>query len=166
MLNPNIYKSQAEYWKNLPIIDRSIKACVHLEDEEDIFFWDTILQKCDAGKYLYIPYSKSKEGHDTHGCEQCLKFLPFFQIHSLFVLIAIIGIYFSNLTSTQSTMSYKHTLIPGRTTSVKKVHWRLTASLLALYQTLISPFFSLSYLISYTNPYSFCSTQSSMMTKR
>ena len=27
MLNPNIYKSQAEYWKNLPIIDRSIKAC-------------------------------------------------------------------------------------------------------------------------------------------
>lgn len=77
MLNPNIYKSQAEYWKNLPIIDRSIKACVHLEDEEDIFFWDTILQKCDAGKYLYIPYSKSKEGHDTHGCEQCLKFLPF-----------------------------------------------------------------------------------------
>ena len=77
MLNPNIYKSQAEYWKNLPIIDRSIKACVHLEDEEDIFFWDTILQKCDAGKYHYIPYSKSKEGYDTHGCEQCLKFLPF-----------------------------------------------------------------------------------------
>ncbi len=38
MLNPNIYKSQAEYWKNLPIIDRSIKACVHLEDEEIIFY--------------------------------------------------------------------------------------------------------------------------------
>lgn len=48
-----------------------------MEDEEDIFFWDTILQKCDAGKYHYIPYSKSKEGYDTHGCEQCLKFLPF-----------------------------------------------------------------------------------------
>lgn len=77
MLNSNIYKYQAEYWKNIPILDRSFKACVHLEDKEDTFFWDAILQKCNAGKYYYIHYSKSRRNHDTRGCEQCLKFLPF-----------------------------------------------------------------------------------------
>ena len=66
MLNPNIYKSQAEYWKNLPIIDRSIKACVHLEDEEDIFFWDTNTTKCDAGKYPFIYLTARVKRGMTH----------------------------------------------------------------------------------------------------
>lgn len=37
MLNSDIYRDQANYWKNSLIIDRSIKACVHLEGEDDIF---------------------------------------------------------------------------------------------------------------------------------
>ena len=77
MLNSDIYRDQANYWKNSRIIDRSIKACVHLEDEDDIFFWNTMLQKYNAGKDRYITYSKSKKENETRGCEQCLRFLPF-----------------------------------------------------------------------------------------
>lgn len=77
MLNSDIYRDQANYWKNYLLIDRSIKACVHLEGEDDIFFWNTMLQKYNAGKYRYITYSKSKKENETRGCEQCLRFLPF-----------------------------------------------------------------------------------------
>lgn len=77
MLNSDIYRDQANYWKNYLLIDRSIKACVHLEGEDDIFFWKTMLQKYNAGKYRYITYSKSKKENETRGCEQCLRFLPF-----------------------------------------------------------------------------------------
>ena len=77
MLNSDIYRDQANYWKNLLKFDRSIKACVHLEGEDDIFFWDAILPKNNAGKYHYITYSKSKKENETRGCEQCLRFLPF-----------------------------------------------------------------------------------------
>lgn len=52
-------------------------ASVHLEDAEDEFFWNSLLQKIKPGKYNFIYRSKSKKGNDTSGCEQCLRFLPY-----------------------------------------------------------------------------------------
>ena len=61
MLNSDIYRDQANYWKNSLIIDRTIKACVHLEDEDDIFFWNTILQKYNAGSIVISLIAKAKK---------------------------------------------------------------------------------------------------------
>ena len=67
-------EAQAEYFTNIPIIDRKFKSCVHLENEEDELFWNTMLQKHRPGEYYYIYYSKNDNGNDTRGCAQCLKY--------------------------------------------------------------------------------------------
>lgn len=73
----NRIEEQARYYRNLPLRDRSIKAVVHLEDSEDIFFWNNQLQNALPAKYLYLPYSKNDKGNDTRGCEQCLRYRPY-----------------------------------------------------------------------------------------
>lgn len=70
----DIFKEQAEYFANVPIIEPQYKASVHLENEDDERFWDILLQKNRPGRYNYIYQSKSKEGKDTSGCAQCLKY--------------------------------------------------------------------------------------------
>lgn len=67
-------EAQAEYFANIPIIDRTYKASVHLESEEDEMFWNAMLQKYRPGKYYYIYYSKSESGSDSKGCKQCLSY--------------------------------------------------------------------------------------------
>lgn len=67
-------EAQAEYFANIPIIDRTFRATVHLESEEDEMFWDTMLQKYHSGKYNYVYYSKNESGNDSKGCVQCLKY--------------------------------------------------------------------------------------------
>ena len=54
MENKDIYKQQAQYWENYRIVDRTVRACVHLEDKSDTDFWDRILQKYRPGNYHYI----------------------------------------------------------------------------------------------------------------
>ena len=66
-------EEQAQYYKNILLRDRSIKAVVHLEDAEDEHFWNHQLQKASPAKYLFLPYSKSDKGTDARGCEQCLR---------------------------------------------------------------------------------------------
>lgn len=80
------YKQQAQYWENYRLIDRTVKACVHLEDKSDTSFWDKLLQKYRPGKYHYISYSFSKNNRRTTGCEQCLRFSPYLS-DSFFVCI-------------------------------------------------------------------------------
>lgn len=77
MENTDIYKQQAQYWENYRIVDRTVRACVHLEDKSDTDFWDRILQKYRPGNYHYISYSYSKRSQRTTGCEQCLRFAPY-----------------------------------------------------------------------------------------
>lgn len=36
----NIYQDQARDFANIPILRRDVIACVHLEDKDDIVFWD------------------------------------------------------------------------------------------------------------------------------
>lgn len=67
-------EAQAEYFTNIPILDRKYKSSVHLEDREDELFWDTLLQQHRPGYYYYIYHSKHDNGNETHGCTQCLKY--------------------------------------------------------------------------------------------
>ena len=48
------FEMQAEYFANIPILDKTYRASVHLENEKDEMFWDTMLQECRPGKYNYI----------------------------------------------------------------------------------------------------------------
>lgn len=71
------FKSQAQYYSGLPIITKA-KASIHLEDENDKIFWKAIFDKFfPTEKFHYIPYSKSADGNDTSGCEQCLNYRPY-----------------------------------------------------------------------------------------
>ena len=74
MTDISFIEAHAEYYANIPIIDRTYKSSVHLEDMIDERFWDVMLQECRPGKYYYIYYSKNESGKDTTGCEQCLKY--------------------------------------------------------------------------------------------
>lgn len=67
-------EDQANYYKNIPLRDRSIKAVVHVEDNEDREFWDNQFQNVSSGNYHFISYSRTDDGNEAKGCEQCLRF--------------------------------------------------------------------------------------------
>ena len=68
---------QAQYFSNLPLRDRSIKAVVHLEDSDDVPFWSNQLGNIHPAKYRFLTYSKNGNGTDSRGCEQCLRYKPY-----------------------------------------------------------------------------------------
>lgn len=51
MQQQNNYLNQACYFANVPILYPKIVASVHLENEDDIFFWDTLLQRTTEGEF-------------------------------------------------------------------------------------------------------------------
>ena len=73
----DVYQEQARYFANVPLMQRDIIACVHLEDDDDKTFWDAMLQSRHTGQYKFITYSRSHKGYDTKGCEQCMKYRPY-----------------------------------------------------------------------------------------
>lgn len=73
----NIYKDQARDLANIPILRRDVIACVHLEDKDDMVFWDAMLQNQRRGKYHFDTHSKSQSGKETAGSTQCLRFQPY-----------------------------------------------------------------------------------------
>ena len=77
----NHIEAQANYYKNLHLRDRSIRAVIHIEDKDDTSFWNSQLQAASPGKYHFISHSRNKNGSDTRGCEQCLIFRPFLNNH-------------------------------------------------------------------------------------
>ena len=66
---------QAEYYSNIPILDRSFRSTVHLEDKQDEYFWDILLQKYRPGTYYYVYHSK--RSNIPGGCKECLKYKEF-----------------------------------------------------------------------------------------
>ncbi len=70
-------EDQANYFKNIPLMDRSVKAVVHLEDREDIGFWDNQLQTASPGSYHFVSQSKNENDQVSTGCHQCLKYRPY-----------------------------------------------------------------------------------------
>lgn len=73
-------RKQARLYRNLAMTGR-YQAVVHLEDKEDETFWDYQLQSVRPGRYRYLYFSKSNDGKDTRGCEQCLKFRQYLTTH-------------------------------------------------------------------------------------
>ena len=73
----NVYEDQARDFANVPLIRRNIVASVHIEDNEDKTFWNSMLQKEHIGEYNFISHSKSQNQKESSGCEQCLKFRPY-----------------------------------------------------------------------------------------
>ena len=73
----NRIEAQANYFKNIPLMDRSIRAVAHLEDKEDIEFWENQLQNISHGNYHFITHSRSEKGKEATGCDQCLKYIPY-----------------------------------------------------------------------------------------
>lgn len=73
----NRIEEQARYYRNIHLRNRSIKAVVHLEDAEDVFFWNIQLQKAFPATYHFITFSKNEKGNDACGCEQCLRYKPY-----------------------------------------------------------------------------------------
>ena len=73
----NRIEEQARYYRNIPLRNRSIKAVVHLEDAEDMLFWNLQLQNAFSATYHFITFSKNEKGNDVRGCEQCLRYKPY-----------------------------------------------------------------------------------------
>ena len=75
------YKEQAQYFANVPFMEKGVVASVHLEDSDDKDFWNAMLQSRKPGRYYFITQSRSPKGFDTKGCEQCLKYRPYLSKH-------------------------------------------------------------------------------------
>lgn len=73
----NIIEQQALDFANVPIIQREISASVHLEDWEDVLFWDTMIQRISPGRYNYLAYSKADNGQRASGSSQCMKYVGY-----------------------------------------------------------------------------------------
>lgn len=70
-------EDQANYYKNYHLRYRNIVAVIHVEYEDDKNFWLTQLQNIKSGEYHFVTHSKSEEGNESKGCEQCLKYRPY-----------------------------------------------------------------------------------------
>ena len=73
----DVYKEQAQFFANVPLMQNGVVASVHLEDGDDKDFWNAMLQIHHPGRYYFITHSRSPKGFDTKGCEQCLKYRPY-----------------------------------------------------------------------------------------
>lgn len=73
----DVYQLQARYFSNVPLMQSGVLASVHLEDSNDCFFWNAMLQSRKSGRYYFITQSRTPKGFDTKGCEQCLKYRPY-----------------------------------------------------------------------------------------
>ena len=71
----NEYQDRANYYNNLHLIDDSITAVVHLEDEEDCLFWKPLLSHYGKGNYEYIYHTRDNDV--CGGCEECLNYKPY-----------------------------------------------------------------------------------------
>lgn len=73
----NLIEQQALDFANVPIIQRGVRASVHLEDWEDVLFWDTMIQRIHPGRYNYLAYSKAEGGQRASGSSQCMKYVGY-----------------------------------------------------------------------------------------
>ena len=54
-----------------------VDSLVHVEDEDDIWFWQQMLAKYRPGKYKFLAGSKNENNTHTTGCIQWLKYKDF-----------------------------------------------------------------------------------------
>ena len=79
MLDQEFLFEQAEYYANIRFSEPDILASVHLENSDDIMFWNAQLQRVRPGRYNYVCHSKAHRDDikDTSGREQCLRYVKF-----------------------------------------------------------------------------------------
>lgn len=73
----NRIEDQANYYKNIPLRNRKFKSVIHVENTDDINFWQNQLKTVLPGEYYFIAFSRSASGAQASGCEQCLRFRPY-----------------------------------------------------------------------------------------
>lgn len=54
-----------------------VDSVVHVEDKDDIWFWQQLLPKYRPGRYKFLPATSNEKGNRTTGCTQCLKYKDF-----------------------------------------------------------------------------------------
>lgn len=54
-----------------------VDSVVHVEDKDDIWFWQQQFAKYRAGRYKFMPATTNEKGHRNTGCTQCLKYRGF-----------------------------------------------------------------------------------------
>lgn len=51
-----------------------VDSVVHVEDKDDILFWQQLLSKYRPGRYKFMPATSNEKGNRSTGCTQCLKY--------------------------------------------------------------------------------------------
>lgn len=51
-----------------------VDSVVHVEDKNDIGFWQQLLSKYRTGRYKFMPATTNEKGNRNTGCTQCLKY--------------------------------------------------------------------------------------------
>lgn len=54
-----------------------VDSIVHVEDKDDIWFWQQLLAKYRGGRYKFKPATINEKGNSNTGCTQCLKYKGF-----------------------------------------------------------------------------------------
>lgn len=55
----------------------AVDSVVHVEDIDDIWFWQQILSKYRPARYKLMPSTTNESGNKNTGCTQCLKYKDF-----------------------------------------------------------------------------------------
>lgn len=55
-----------------------VKSIVIVENQNDIWFWQQVLNHFSFGKVKFIYSTQNEKGNATEGCTQCLKYVDFF----------------------------------------------------------------------------------------
>lgn len=55
-----------------------VKSIVLVENQNDIWFWQQVLNHFSFGKVNFIYSTQNERGNTTDGCTQCLKYVDFF----------------------------------------------------------------------------------------
>lgn len=72
----NFYESTAKRMAASTVFYR-VDSVVHVEDIDDIWFWQQFLTKYRPGRYKFYPATINEKGNRVTGCTQCLKYKDF-----------------------------------------------------------------------------------------
>lgn len=72
----DFYESTAKRLAASTVLYR-VDSVVHVEDVDDIWFWQQFLSKYRPGRYKYYPATTNEKGNRVSGCTQCLKYKKF-----------------------------------------------------------------------------------------
>lgn len=74
-----------------------VDSVVHVEDKDDIWFWEQLLLKYRPGRYKFKPATMNEKGNRTAGCAQCLKYKGFLSQKFLFVLTVTCAVWLERI---------------------------------------------------------------------